>query len=302
MDRLDAMQVLLAVVDAGSLSAASRALNAPLPNVSRRVAELEQRLGTKLLIRTNRNVQLTDAGRDYVDAIREVMTQIDDAERRASGEYLTPRGELAITTSIEFGRLIVLPLLMDFLGEYPDINVSITSTDGRVQLVEDHIDVAVRIGELSDSALFAVKVGEVAPLTCASPAYLARRGRPGIPADLIEHDGALFGKLNEGWWKYETAGQAVEAKPRPRVRGNTASTSITAALSGLGITRALDFQVADQLRSGTLVRILEDYEVGPFPVHLLYVKQGLLPLKLRVFLDWIAPRLRQRLQELRDLP
>lgn len=302
MDRLDAMQVLLAVVDAGSLSAASRALNAPLPNVSRRVAELEQRLGTKLLIRTNRNVQLTDAGRDYVDAIREVMTQIDDAERRASGEYLTPRGELAITTSIEFGRLIVLPLLMDFLGEYPDINVSITSTDGRVQLVEDHIDVTVRIGELSDSALFAVKVGEVAPLTCASPAYLARRGRPGIPADLIEHDGALFGKLNEGWWKYETAGQAVEAKPRPRVRGNTASTSITAALSGLGITRALDFQVADQLRSGTLVRILEDYEVGPFPVHLLYVKQGLLPLKLRVFLDWIAPRLRQRLQELRDLP
>lgn len=230
MDRLDAMQVLLAVVDAGSLSAASRALNTPLPNVSRRVAELEQRLGSKLLIRTNRNVQLTDAGRDYVDAIREVMAQIDVAERRASGEYLVPRGELAITTSIEFGRLVVLPLLMDFLDDYPEINVSITSTDGRVQLVEDHIDVAVRIGELSDSALFAVRVGEVAPLTCASPAYLARRGRPATPADLLSHDGALFGKLNEGWWKYVAEGQAVEAKPRPRVRGNTASASITAAL------------------------------------------------------------------------
>lgn len=302
MDRLDAMQVLLAVVDAGSLSAASRALNMPLPNVSRRVAELEQRLGTKLLIRTNRNVQLTDAGRDYVDAIREVMAQIDVAERRASGEYLAPRGELAITTSIEFGRLVVLPLLMDFLGDYPEINVSITSTDGRVQLVEDHIDVAVRIGELSDSALFAVKVGEVAPLTCASPAYLARRGRPVTPADLPSHDGALFGKLNEGWWKYDAEGQGIEAKPRPRVRGNTASASITAALGGLGITRALDFQVAEHLRSGALVRILEEYEAAPFPVHLLYVKQGLLPLKLRVFLDWIAPRLRLRLKELRDLP
>lgn len=302
MDRLDAMQVLLAVVDAGSLSAASRALNAPLPNVSRRVAELEQRLGTKLLIRTNRNVQLTDAGRDYVEAIREVMAQIDVAERRASGEYLAPRGELVLTTSIEFGRLVVLPLLMQFLEDYPEINVSVISTDGRMQLVEDHIDVAVRIGALADSALFAVKVGEVVPLTCASPAYLARRGIPARPADLADHDGALFGKLNEGWWKYAVEGETVEAKPRPRVRGNTAGASITAALAGLGITRALDFQVAEHLRSGALVRILEEYEVAPLPVHLIYVRQGLVPLKLRAFLDWIAPRLRQRLLALHDLP
>jgi len=302
MDRLDAMQVLLAVVDAGSLSAASRALNAPLPNVSRRVAELEQRLGTKLLIRTNRNIQLTDAGRDYVDAIREVMGQIDIAERHASGEYLVPRGELALTTSIEFGRLVVLPLLMDFLEDYPEITASITSTDGRVQLVDDRIDVAVRIGPLTDSSLVAIKVGEVVPLTCASSDYLARKGRPAKPRDLLDHDGALFGKLNEGWWKYEYEGGTIEAKPRPRLRGNTASASITAALSGLGITRALDFQVAEHLRSGALVRILEEYEVAPLPVHLLYIKQGLLPLKLRVFLDWIAPRLRQRLKELADLP
>lgn len=297
MDRLDAMQVLLAVVDAGSLSAASRALNTPLPNVSRRVAELELRLGTKLLIRTNRNVQLTDAGRDYVEAIREVMTQIDVAERRASGEYLAPRGELTITTSIEFGRLVVLPLIMGFLEEYPEINLHVISVDGRLQLVEDHIDVAVRIGTLADSAFFAVKVGEVQPLTCASPAYLARRGRPERPDDLIDHDGALFGKLNEGWWKYEVDGRPVEAKPQPRVRGNTASASITAALGGLGITRALDFQVAEHLRSGALVRILENYEIDPLPVHLIYVRQGLVPLKLRVFLDWIAPRLRQKLVE-----
>lgn len=295
MDRLDAMQVLLAVVDAGSLSAASRALNAPLPNISRRVAELEQRLGTKLLIRTNRNIQLTDAGRDYVEAIREVMTQIETAERRASGEYLTPRGELTITTSIEFGRLVFLPLLMEFLREYPEITANVISIDGRMQLVEDRIDVAVRIGHLADSSLFAVKVGEVSPLTCASPAYLEKYGYPELPSDLSAHDGALFGKLNEGWWRYELDDGTVEAKPQPRVRGNTASASITAALAGLGITRALDFQVAEHLRSGALVRILEKFEIAALPVHLIYVRQGLVPLKLRVFLDWITPKLRERL-------
>ncbi|MBA3940464.1 MAG: LysR family transcriptional regulator [Sphingopyxis sp.] len=302
MDRLDAMQVLLAVVDAGSLSAASRALNTPLPNVSRRVAELEQRLGTTLLIRTHRNIQLTDAGRDYVDAIRPVVEQLEAAERRAAGEYSAPRGELRLTTSIEFGRLVMMPLLMPFLDEYPQITVNIVSVDGTLQLVEDHIDVAVRIGPLADSGLFAVKVGDVSPLTCASPAYLERRGRPERPEDLAAHDGALFGKLNEGWWKYRVAGETIEAKPQPRLRGNTAAASITAALAGIGITRALDFQVAEHLRSGALVRILEDYEVAPFPVHLLYVRQGLLPLKLRAFLDWVTPRLRERLRELADLP
>lgn len=302
MDRLDAMQVLLAVVDAGSLSAASRNLNIPLPNVSRRVAELEQRLGTTLLIRTHRNIQLTDAGKGYVDGIRDLMDQIEHVERRASGEYTAPRGELRLTTSIEFGRLVMLPLLMPFLEEYPEIAVDVISVDGTLQLIEDHLDVAVRIGHLADSSFVAVKVGQVRPLTCASPAYLERRGRPERPRDLLLHDGALFGKLNEGWWKYRCDGEIVEAKPKSRLRGNTAAASITAALGGIGITRALDFQIADHLRSGALVPILEDYEIDPFPVHLLYVRQGLIPIKLRVFLDWIVPRLRARLGELRDLP
>lgn len=302
MDRLDAMQVLLAVVDAGSLSAASRNLNIPLPNVSRRVAELEQRLGTTLLIRTHRNIQLTDAGKDYVEGIRQLLDQIEHVERRASGEYTVPRGELRLTTSIEFGRLIVLPLLIPFLEEYPDVTIDVISVDGALPLVEDHLDVAVRIGHLADSSLRAVKIGEVRPLTCASPAYLDRRGRPGRPDDLPLHDGALFGKLNDGWWKYRCEGEIIEAKPQRRLHGNTAAASIAAALGGIGITRALDFQVADHLRSGALVRILEDYEIDPFPVHLLYVGQGLIPLKLRVFLDWITPRLRERLQELRGLP
>lgn len=300
MDRLDAMQVLLAVVDAGSLSAASRKLNAPLPNVSRRVAELEQRLGTKLLIRTNRNVQLTDAGRDYVGAIRQLLGQIEEAERRASGEYSEPRGELTVTTSIEFGRLIVQPLLMAFLEEHPLITINIVSVDRSVNLIEEHIDVGIRIGPLADSAMFAVKVGEVRPLTCASPIYLARRGMPITPEDLADHDGAIFGALNDGWWRYEAAGRTFEARPRPRVRGNTASASITAAVNGLGITRALDFQVAEHLRSGALVRILGDYEGAGFPVHLVYGRQGLVPLKVRAFLDWATPRLRQRLKDMQD--
>ena len=210
---------------------------------------------------------------------------------------------LMVTAFVDMvGLLIVLPLLIPFLEEYPDVTIDVISVDGALPLVEDHLDVAVRIGHLADSSLMAVKIGEVSPFTSASPAYLDRRGRPDRPDDLPLHDGALFGKLNDGWWKYRCEGEIIEAKPQRRLHGNTAAASIAAALGGIGITRALDFQVADHLRSGALVRILEDYEIDPFPVHLLYVGQGLIPLKLRVFLDWITPRLRERLQELRDLP
>lgn len=297
MDRLDAMQVILAVVDAGSLSAASRALNAPLPSVSRKVAELEQRLGTRLLIRTSRKIQLTDAGRDYVDAVRLIVAQIGEAERRASGEYHKPRGELTITVPVEFGRLLVLPLAIQFLEDHPEISLNFLSVDRLVNLVDEHVDIGVRLGNLADSSLIAVKVGEVTPLTCASPDYLARKGRPTSPEELAEHDGVIFGYLNDGRWRYEANGMSFEGKPRPRMQVNSAIAAVTAAVNGLGVTRVLNFQVADALRSGALVRVLEDYQTPTMPVHLIYVRQGLLPLKVRAFLDWATPKLRQTLTE-----
>jgi len=301
MDRLDAMQVLITAVDEGSLSAGSRKLDAPLTSVSRKVAELERHLGTKLLIRTSRNLQLTDAGRDYVDAARAILAQIEVAERRASGEYDEPRGELTVTLPVEFGRLVALPFVTSFLNDHPEIYLDLLSVDRFVPLVEERVDVGIRLGNLADSSLYAVKVGEVSVLTCASPAYLTRRGRPCHPDDLANHDGITFNALKESLWAYESRGSRFEANPRPRVHVNNASAAATAALRDLGIVQLLNYHVANELRSGSLVRLLENYESPSIPVHLVYHRQGLMPRKVRSFLDWTVPRLRQRLKELREL-
>jgi DNA-binding transcriptional LysR family regulator len=297
MDRFDAMQVLLAVVDAGSLSAGSRKLNAPLPSVSRKVAELERHLGTRLLVRTSRNIQLTDAGRDYVDAARQIMAQVEDAELRASGEYETPRGVLTITMPIAFGHDHVLPLACDFLCEHPEITLNVFCLDRIMSLVDEHVDVGIRLGELADSSLHAVKVGEFGFVTCASPEYLARKGYPSSPDDLVSHDGVVFGQITEPGWIYQHEGRRLEGKPNIRIRANTATATVTAALRGVGIIRAPRYQVARELQSGALVAMLDAYESQSFPVHLIYARQGLLPLKVRVFIDWMAPRLKRALKD-----
>jgi DNA-binding transcriptional LysR family regulator len=295
------MQVLLAVVDEGSLSAGSRKLNAPLPSVSRKVAELERHLGTRLLIRTSRNVQLTDAGRDYVEAARQIVAQLRDAERRASGEYEVPRGELRITMTVELGRSIVLPLAYEFLREHDEIALSVFVANRYVDLTEEHVDVGVRIGELSDSSLMAVKVGKIRAVTCASPDYLERRGRPTSPEDLADHDAVTFGNLSLAWesdrWELAFPGGASRsAQPRTRVYANDASAACAAAVQGFGITRLPNYLIAEELRSGALVEILPE-RYAPAPVHLIYMKQGLLPLKVRAFIDWMTPRLRKALKE-----
>jgi len=301
MDKLDAMQVLLAVVDSGSLSAGSRKLNAALPSVSRKVAELERHLGTRLLIRTSRNIQLTDAGREYVEAARAIITQIDDAERRAGGEYDCPRGELSITMPIEFGRVVGMPICAAFLAEHPQINLNIIATDRALQLLEEQVDIAIRMGNLADSSLVAIKVGDVGLVTVASPAYLERCGEPKHPEDLLNHDAAVFGQLEQIWANYGSDGERYDVQPRQRVRVNTASASVAVALNGAALARTLVSQVAEYLQSGALVRVMRDYSAPSIPVHLVYAKQGLMPLKVRAFLDFAAPRLRQKLQEYKDM-
>ena len=292
MDRLDAMRTLLTVVDAGSLSAGSRVLNTPLTTVSRKVAELERRLGARLLIRTSRKIQLTDAGRDYVDAVRQAIVQLDDADRRASGEYDQPRGELTITMPSEFGRLVVVPLIWRFLEKYPDISLEILALERHVDFVEERVDVGLRLGQLADSALYGVKVGELAISTCASPAYLERMGHPTHPAELAEHDGILYRYPGAAAWAYSVDGTNVECAPRFRVRANTGGNSTAAAVEGFGIARLFEFQVYQEFKTGRLVRLFKTYETASIPVHFVYMKQGLLPLKVRVFLDWMVPQLR----------
>ncbi len=296
MDRLDAMTTLIAAVDGGSLSAASRALGMPLATVSRKVSELEAHLRTQLVVRTSRKLLLTEAGRAYVAAGRRILDELDEAERAASGEYRAPRGHLTITASIMFGRLHVEPVILAFLQAYPEIDARLVLADHVVNLVDDQVDVAIRVGQLPDSAMVATRLGEIRWVTCASPAYLAARGRPATLDALGDHDCVMFeGLYSSNRWQFGRGKQAVAVPVRPRFAVNTADAAIAAAIAGTGITRVLSYQVAAAVGAGKLELLLEDVEPEPLPVHLVYPATSFLPLKLRAFLDFAAPRLKAAL-------
>src|SRR4051812_38150040 len=296
MDRLESMSTLLAAVEAGSLSAASRKLGMPLATVSRKVSELEAHLRTRLLNRTSRRLALTDAGRAYVEACKRILEDIGEAERAATGEYLKPRGALTITAPIVFGRVHVLPVSIEFLKAFPDINIRIMLADRVFNLHEERVDVAVRIGPLSDSALIAARVGAIRRVVCASSSYLAVHGRPKRPADLRNHDCITFeGNSLPDIWKFPAGKKVTSVAVHSRLIVNPAEAAIDAAVAALGVTRVLSYQVAGALRAGTLEVILRKFEPEPWPVSLVYESQGLLPLKLRAFLDFAMPRLKARL-------
>ena len=297
MDRLDAMATLVAAVDGGSLSAASRALGMPLATVSRKVSELEAHLRTRLVVRTSRRLILTEAGQAYIAVARRILDEVDDAERAASGEYRVPRGHLTLTAPIMFGRLHVEPVVLDFLKAYPDITARLLLADHVLNLVDDHVDVAVRVGRLPDSAMVALRLGEIRWVACASPDYLARRGEPQDPDALPGHDCVMFeGLYSSQIWTFGRGAETRQIAIRPRLSVNSADAAIAAATSGAGITRVLSYQVADAVAAGALTLILTPFEPDPLPVHLLYAGQSMLPLKLRAFLDFASPRLRASLR------
>jgi DNA-binding transcriptional LysR family regulator len=301
MDRLESMSTLLAAVKAGSLSAASRKLGMPLATVSRKVSELEAHLRTRLLNRTSRRLSLTDAGRAYVEACKRILEDIGEAERAATGEYLKPRGALLITAPIVFGRIHVLPVAIEFLKAFSDIDIRIVLADRVFNLHEERVDVAVRIGALSDSSLIATRVGAIRQVVCASPSYLAVRGTPKSPTDLRNHDCISFeGLAPPDAWKFPAGKSVTTVAVHSRLTVNTAEAAIDAAVAGLGVTRVLSYQVAGALRAGMLEVILSKFEPGPWPVSLVYGGQGLLPLKLRAFLDFAMPRLKMWLAQERD--
>ncbi|CAK06919.1 LysR family transcriptional regulator [Rhizobium johnstonii] len=296
MDRLDAMTVLLAVVEQGSLSAASRHLRSPLATVSRKVSELEAHLNAQLLQRSNRKITLTEAGRSYVEAAREILDRVEEAERTAAGEYSAPKGELTMTAPIVFGRLHVLPVVVDFLKAYPDINLRLMLGDRLSNLVEDHIDVALRIGNLPDSNLIATRLGAIRRTVYASPDYLTRHTLPPHPGDLAGHDCVTFeGMASMLSWTFTEGKHDLAVPIRSRLAVNTAEAAVDAAVAGLGITRVLSYQAARAEMAGLLVPLLQDFEPPPAPVHLVYPAQGLVPLKLRALLDFATPRLRATL-------
>jgi DNA-binding transcriptional LysR family regulator len=298
MDRFESMSTLLAAVEGGSLSAASRKLGMPLATVSRKVSELEAHLRTRLINRTSRRLMLTDAGRSYVAACKRILEDIGEAERAAAGEYMAPRGDLTVTAPIVFGRLHVLPVVIEFLKAYPDIDIRVALADRVVNLREDDIDLAIRIGDLPDSSLVATRVGAIRRVVCGSPAYFAHRGTPKSPGELSTHDCITFdGLMSPDAWKFAVGKSIVSVAIHSRLTVNTAEAAIDAAIAEVGITRALSYQVASALRAGTLALALREFEPKPWPVSLVYAGQGLLPLKLRAFLDFAAPRLKAQLAQ-----
>lgn len=303
MDRLEAMALLVEAVAAGSLSAAGRKLAMPLPTVSRKISDLERHLGTPLLIRSTRKLSLTEAGAAYLAASRRILEQVGEAERTAAGEYSAPKGDLVLTAPILFGRLHVMPIVTDFLARYPAIDIRLVLSDRNAHLVDDHVDMAVRIGALPDSSLTATRVGTVRHVVCASPAFLAAHGVPASPADLadlacIGHDLVAPARA----WTFRKSGsQADLAVPvRLRLSVTTAEAAIDAAVAGLGVTRLISYQAAAPVARSDLRIILAEFEGDRLPVSLIHAGQGLLPLKMRSFLAFATPRLRKAISALRD--
>ncbi|HUJ58818.1 MAG TPA: LysR family transcriptional regulator [Kofleriaceae bacterium] len=293
MDRLDAMTVFVAVVERGSLAAAARELRRSPAAITRQLAALESHLGSVLLRRTTRALKLTDAGAQYLAACRRILAELADAERVAAGERAQTRGTLAITAPVVMGQMHVQPIVDAFVAANPDVRARIVYADRVVHLVDEGIDVAIRVGALPDSDLLAARVGEVRRVLCASPAYLATHRAPRTPAELARHACIAFTQLvPDRTWAFGR--ERVDVAPRLAV--NTAAAAIASARAGHGITCVLSYQVAAELRGGALARVLEAFEPPALPVHVVYSGGGALTAKVRAFVDVAVPRLRDALR------
>jgi len=298
MDRFEAMSIAVAIAEAGSLSAAARQTKTPLATVSRKLSELEAHLKTKLFNRTNRALVPTDAGRSYIAASKRILADMAEAERVASGEYATPRGDLSVSAPVAFGRLHLQPVLAEFLAAFPEVNVHLSLQDRMVNLLEEHVDVGLRIGDLADSSLIAVRVGEIHRVVCASPAYLKSRGTPRSADDLSAHDCISYPPIQSpNMWRF-TRGQRDYAVPvQSRLVVSNLESAFDAACAGIGITVVFSYHAANAIKSGELILLLQGYQPEPLPVSFVYSPNRFMPAKLRAFLDFAVPRLRASLAE-----
>ncbi len=295
MDQLTSMRVFVAVVDAQGFSAASRGLSMPLPTVSRKIAELESHLGTQLLIRSIRKVTVTDSGRRYYEDVRQILDDIGEAERRVSGEYQLPKGRLTITAPTLFARLHVLPIVSDFMKIHRDINIQVVLTNNVVNLLEEHIDLGIRIGTVSDSSMIAFEAGSVRQIVCASPGYLSQRGRPLSPNDLSGHQCITFSRVAApAEWAFKMPSSKVQHFPVPtRLTLNSIQGAVDSAIRDGGLVHLYSYQAAPHVAEGRLEIVLEGYEIEPPPVNIVYPQSRLVPQKVRAFVDFAMPCLRK---------
>jgi DNA-binding transcriptional LysR family regulator len=297
MDQLHWMNVFVAVGEEEGFAAAARRLDLSPAAVTRAIAGLEEHLGVKLLKRTTRNVRLTEAGRRYLDDTRNILASIAEANEAAAGVNAAPKGNLSVTAPVLFGKAYVTPCIVRFLNDYPEVDVSAYFLDRVVNLVDEGIDVAVRIGHLPDSGLKALRVGQVRRMLCASPAYLAEHPVPRHPADLPHHAiVAASGISPRVEWKFGAVDDPTMVRLRPRLTVTSNDAAIEAVKAGLGIGRLLSYQVAGELAGGTLVPVLEDYDEAPWPVHVLHRESRYGSSKVRLFIDLLAEHLRAQPQ------
>lgn len=304
MDRLTAIRVFVAIADAGSLSAAGDRLGMPLTTVSRHLKALEEDLNTRLVTRTTRRMALTEPGQTYLETCRRVLGDLDMAERQLAGEKAEPHGQLALTAPSLFGRLHVRPVVSAYLAAYPQATVRMLLVNRVVNLVEEGLDLGIRIGHLPDSSMRATTLGSVRLICCASPGYLEAAGIPAEPKELLDHSCITFTSFSQpDRWAFPGSGGPEKRKAQnvavePRLIVNTAETGIDAAASGLGIVRVLSYQAQAALKDGSLRRVLADFEPEPLPVSLVHREDRLPQAKVQAFSEIAVPMLRKALKAL----
>jgi len=293
MDRIEAMTVFVAVAELGGFAAASRKLNLSAPTVTRAVSALEAQVGAELFVRTTRFVRLTDSGERFLQNCRRILRELDEAEAQAAGAHLAPQGTLVVAAPIVFGQRLLLPLLVEFLQQHPAVSARALLVDRPVQLSEEGIDCAFRMGDLPDSALIATPLGHIRRIVCASPGYLGAHGQPQHLQQVIDH--ALVASAADGRtdrWRFVADNQEIEIEIQPRLIVSTNEAAISAALAGWGLTRVMSYQVSTELERGELQRVLQAYEAKPLPVWLVNAEGRRAAAKLRLFIAFAAERLR----------
>lgn len=293
MDRLETLRVFVAVAEEAGFAPAARRLAMSPPAVTRAIAALEERIGTRLLHRTTRIVRLTEAGSRFLTDCKRILGELEEAEASAAGSHTEPRGQLRVTASMMFGRMFVAPLLLDFLARHPHVMARMLLVDRVVDLVEEGLDVAIRIAHLADSSLSAVRVGSVRRVICASPRYLAEHGIPRTPAELSRFEVYMFSSsTTEPAWSFASGSRGQTVSPPTKLIVNTAEVAIAAAVAGRGLTRVLSYQIAPELSAGQLQIVLEDFEPPPIPIHVVYPEGRRANARVRAFVDFAVDRLR----------
>jgi LysR family transcriptional regulator for bpeEF and oprC len=289
MDRLDALQLFVRVVEAGSLTKAAGALGVVQPTVSKQIALLEDRLGARLLNRTSRGLSLTAAGQDYYESAVRLIAEFEEAEARVGRGQSAPAGMVRVASSAGLGRMYLLPRLPEFFARYPEVSIDFDVSERFISLIEDGIDVALRIGHLSDSTLVARRIGCMAVATVASNAYLKRFGEPKTPADLVNHD--CVGFVHRGAlvnWGFNGPAGAITIEPNGKVRSNDGEHLRAAVLAGIGVGHNASWLYAPELASGEVREVLADYAPHPFPIHAVCPGGRRIPSRVRVFIDFLA--------------